>query len=239
MIEKQFWMNAKAAWIVSSSPKTANIPTGPECAADSVLQDNPKESEILFDDIDFDQSVQSMMGGGDLIMKTPPDDKPMEETTIAPPRPTLDVDKFEQAMALRTFPGYTEAAKLLLCCELPKEMDKLYRELISRIPVLQEAVIKFDSVYQADLEEFYDYYIPETLQLTSSYLEYLEAGIETDIVRETEEEIMDAIKKLIIAINDKIDEIYKFASLEIKAKAKALESLMSQDGYVDSKFKLN
>ena len=27
-------------------------------------------------------------------------------------------------------------------------------------------------------------------------------------------------------------------SIEIKAKAKALESLMSQDGYVDPKFKL-
>ena len=40
-------------------------------------------------------------------------------------------------------------------------------------------------------------------------------------------------------MNDKIDEIYKFASIEIKAKAKALESMMSQDGYVDPKFKIN
>ena len=52
-------------------------------------------------------------------------------------------------------------------------------------------------------------------------------------------EIVDAVKKLIIAVNDKIDEIYKFASIEIKAKAKALESLMSSEGYVDSGFKIN
>ena len=38
-------------------------------------------------------------------------------------------------------------------------------------------------------------------------------------------------------VNEKIDEIYKFASIEIKAKAKALESLMSQDGYVDPNYK--
>ena len=142
-------------------------------------------------------------------------------------------------MELRTLQGYTEAAKLLLCCELPEEMDGLYQELISRMPVLQDAITKFESVYQADVEEFYEYYIPETLQLTSTYLEYLDAGIGDDIVKETEVEIVDAVKKLIIAVNDKIDEIYKFASIEIKAKAKALESLMSSDGYIDSKFKLN
>ena len=75
--------------------------------------------------------------------------------------------------------------------------------------------------------------------MTSTYLEYLDAGIGDDIVKETEVEIVDAVKKLIIAVNDKIDEIYKFASIEIKAKAKALESLMSSEGYVDSGFKIN
>ena len=42
-----------------------------------------------------------------------------------------------------------------------------------------------------------------------------------------------------MAYNDKVDEIYRFASMEIKAKAKALESIMSQDGHVDSKYKIN
>ena len=79
---------------------------------------------------------------------------------------------------------------------------------------------KFEGVYQTDLDQFYDYYIPETLQLTSAYLEYLDAGIGEDIVNETEKEILDALKQLLIAVNDKVDEIYKFASIEIKAKAK-------------------
>ena len=141
-------------------------------------------------------------------------------------------------MGQRTLQGYTEAARLLLYCELPEEIKGLYEELILRLPVLQDAVTKFEGVYQTDLDQFYDYYIPETLQLTSAYLEYLDAGIGEDIVNETEKEILDALKQLLIAVNDKVDEIYKFASIEIKAKAKALESLMSQDGYVDPKFKL-
>ena len=86
---------------------------------------------------------------------------------------------------------------------------------------------------------FYEYYIPEALQLTSVYIEYLDVGIGEKILQETENEVLVATEKLVIAVNDKIDEIYRFASMEIKAKAKALESVMSQDGYVDSSFKIN
>ena len=49
---------------------------------------------------------------------------------------------------------------------------------------------------------------------------------------------MQALEKLLLAVNEKKDEVYKFASIEVKAKAKALESLMSQDGFVDSAYKI-
>ena len=118
-------------------------------------------------------------------------------------------------------------------------MDDLYVSLIEKMSKLHDAIEKFESVYQTDMTQFYEYYIPETLQLTATYLEYLNAGIGDQIILENEKEVLDATDKLLIAVNDKIDEIYKFASLEIKAKAKALESLMSQDGYVNPNFKIN
>ena len=127
---------------------------------------------------------------------------------------------------------------MLNACGLPEPMDSLYGNLIERISVLEESASRFESVYHADLDPFCDYYIPETLQLTASYLEYLSVGIDEQIVKETEKEIMEAGDKLLLAVNDKIDEIYRFASLEIKAKAKALESLMSQDGYVNPEYKI-
>ena len=247
MIDKQFWMDAKVAWISSETPQVNNVQTSSGGKIDPILLNNPWE-RVLFNDVEIAQTIKSMMNGGDIVLKVKadvkqgakPDVKPVEEPLVAPPRrPALDADKFEEEMDKGTLSGYTEASKLLVCCELPKEMDGLYQELISRMPVLQDAITKFEGVYQPDMEQFYDYYIPEALQLTSSYLEYLEAGIGDEIISETEEEIIDAVSKLIIAVNDKIDEIYKFASIEIKAKAKALESLMSQDGYVDSKFKFN
>ena len=154
-------------------------------------------------------------------------------------QPQLDKKRFDELIASCSLPKYAEACRLLRSCELPAEMDELYQTLILRIPVLQESIDKFEDVYQPDMYSFYEYYIPEALQITATYLEYLDVGIGEGILQETEKEVLEAANKLLIAVNDKIDEIYKFASIEIKAKAKALESLMSQDGYVDSKFKIN
>ncbi len=154
-------------------------------------------------------------------------------------RPQLNKKLFEELLQKQKLLDYTQACRLLRNCELPEKMDDLYKELIVRMPILQEAIDKFAEVYEPDMYQFYEYYIPEALQLTATYIEYLDVGIGEKILSETEREVLDAASKLLIAVNDKVDEIYKFASIEIKAKAKALESLMSQDGYVDPNFKIN
>ena len=65
------------------------------------------------------------------------------------------------------------------------------------------------------------------------------SSIREKILKETEIEVLDAVSELLLGINDKIDEIYKFASMEIKARAKALEGIMSLDGHVKPDYKIN
>lgn len=151
----------------------------------------------------------------------------------------LDRNVFENLLQKQQLLDYAEACRLLISCELPENMENLFKELIARMPILQESIDKFESVYQPDMYQFYEYYIPEALRLTATYIEYLDVGIGEKILKETEIEVLDATSKLLTGINDKVDEIYRFASMEIKAKAKALESIMSQDGHVDSKYKIN
>ena len=153
-------------------------------------------------------------------------------------RPKLNTDQFEWLIEQQTIPAYTEACHLLLECELPESMDELMNQLIERMSVLQETAEKFGGIYEADLSQFYEYYIPEALELTSTYLEYLDLDIGEALINETEKEVMDAIEKLVLSVNEKIGEICKYAMIEIRAKAKALDSMMSQDGYVGSEFKI-
>lgn len=153
-------------------------------------------------------------------------------------RPKLNTDQFEWLIEQQTIPAYTEACHLLLECELPESMDELMNQLIERMSVLQETAEKFGGIYKADLSQFYEYYIPEALELTSTYLEYLDLDIGEELINETEREVMGAIEKLVLSVNEKIEEICKYAMIEIRAKAKALDSMMSQDGYVGSEFKI-
>lgn len=239
MIDKAFWEEAREVWIVKASPKIRDVKTSLGGDIDSSFLKDPWEIEgIPFELVDLEGASKAIFEGGDIPLKAgikPVVSEPQPELK----KPRLDEEKFEVLLEKRNILDYVEACKLLRLCELPSEMDELVKNFIERMLVLQDAITKFESVYQADMTQFYEYYIPEALQLTATYIEYLDVGVGEQILQETEREVLDAVKKLLIAVNDTIDEIYKFASMEIKAKAKALESLMSQGGHVDPNFKIN
>lgn len=226
-IDETFWKEVKGQWITKSE----------------ALQ----QEEIPFDSIDFEEAVQSALQGtvlpAGVSEKMETEEKESEETAPAEPQkrsaPALDQERFDALMEKRTLMDYAEASKVLRACELPEKMDRVYYELEQKMAMLQEAIKKFEGIYEPDMEMFYEYYIPETLQLAATYLEYLNMGVKRQIAEETEKEVMESAKKLLMAVGDKIEEICKYASMEIKAKAKALESMMSQDGYVDLNFRIN
>lgn len=212
MIDRQFWKNAKAAWMNEEPVPVSKI------WADSPIEEPPGEMEEMEKSV-FEES------------------KAAAENPESG-RPLLDVMQFENALAGKTIPDTIEAVKLLRACSLPKEMDLKYEELLKALVGLQEAAEKYAAVYHVNLEEFHDFYIPQTLQLTADYLEYLQLGISADIVMDTEKEVMDAVKKLTLAVHEKRDELCSTALMEMKASAKAVNALMSQSGYVDPEYKI-
>ena len=152
---------------------------------------------------------------------------------------SLDIEKFEILLSHISLNDYIEACKLLIQCNLSEEIENLYKEFIIRVNVLRESIDKYKNVYEPDMYSFYEYYIPQALKLTATYTEYLDVKVGEDILKEVEQEVVDDMKILIQAVDDKVDEIYKFASIELKAEAKALGSVMNQDGYVEDSFKIN
>lgn len=106
------------------------------------------------------------------------------------------------------------------------------------MPVLQDAINKFDDVYHADIDLFTECYAPEAFRITATLLEYEAVKPSEEIIEETRENVIQATRKLILVVDEKIDEIYKFVTIETNAEARALEAMMSQDGYVDSNLKI-
>lgn len=78
----------------------------------------------------------------------------------------------------------------------------------------------------------------QKLRITATLLEYEAVKPSEEIIEETGENVIQATRKLILVVDEKIDEIYKFVTIETNAEARALEAMMSQDGYVDSNLKI-
>lgn len=151
----------------------------------------------------------------------------------------LDKKRFHGLIRDGGIPNYVIACRLLLECRLPEEIAQTFRQLVDRMPVLQDAVTRFSDVYHADMDQFDKYFAPEALKITAVYLDYQTVGPSEKILKETKDSVFLATRKLLQVVNEKIDEIYRFVTIDTNAEAKALETLMSQDGYVNPDFKIN
>ncbi len=150
----------------------------------------------------------------------------------------IDHNRFDAYIKEGGIPNYINACILLLEAPLPEEMKEIYEELVQRMPILKETIDKFDAIYHADMDLFDTYYAPDALNITVTYLEYQAAHPSDDILSELRGEVLLAIKKLLLVVNEKIDEIYRYVVIDAKAEARALQAMMGQDGYVDPAFKI-
>ena len=164
--------------------------------------------------------------------------EPTERDDLSIPQSGLDRARFRSLVEQHGIPNYVSACKMLLECEMPENIKENYNRLVERMPILQDAVNKFDNVYHADLDQFDDYFAPEALTVTATLVEYEVVKPSDEILQNTRENVYQASKKLLLLVNEKIDEIYKFVTIETNAEARALEALLSQDGYVDPELKL-
>ena len=169
-----------------------------------------------------------------------PAKEPVEEALgpVEPSKPRLDKDRFNNLITAGGIPNYVSACKMLIECELPAEIEENYNVLIERMPVLQDSIVRFDDVYHVDMDLFDEYFAPEALRVTATYLDYEAVAPSESILAATRENVLQASKKLLLVVNEKIDEIYRFVTIETNAEAKALEAIASQYGYVESDFKI-
>ena len=163
---------------------------------------------------------------------------PTQEPETVIPDSGLDKKKFQTLIQGGTITDYVRASKLLLECDLPDDIAQTYRQLVERMPILQDAVQRFDEIYHADMDQFEEYFAPEALKITAVYLDYQAVRPSEKILKETRDGVFLATRKLLQVVNEKIDEIYRFVTIDANAEAKALETLMSQDGHVDPAYRI-
>ena len=187
----------------------------------------------------YDTEGDGNAGSADSIGKAIHEEEPVqEEGSTKIPDSGLNKKRFRELIQKGGIPNYVAASGLLLECNLPDEIAQTFRQLVDRMPILQDAVTRFDDIYHADMDQFEEYFAPEALKITAVYLDYQAVRPSEKILKETRDSVFLATRKLLQVVNEKIDEIYRFVTIDANAEAKALETLMSQDGYVDPEHRI-
>lgn len=248
MTSRAFWEEVRSKWIMEAPPKI-EVKTGLGGEIDPKLLLDPWEmEEIPFEMVDHDKAFEAALTGKGIPLNLNAVNEyclngAISEKRAGKPkaacRPKLDASRFDGLMEKQTFPDYIEACKMLKACALPRNVDDLYGELIDRMKVLDDVVEQNKNKYMADVSKFHELYIPEALQVTATYVEYLNIGVENEILDETETDVVKACESLLQAVNDKIEEICRQVSLEIQAQAKALAMKIGMDGYVKPEYKID
>lgn len=112
--------------------------------------------------------------------------------------------------------------------------NKLYQldYLLQRI----FAVLKEHPEKCPQMRKFMDYYLPTTVKLVESYADFDKAGIRGENIMSAKTEIEKTLDTINQAFAKLLDDMYQTAAFEAAADAKALKTILMQDGYMKSEF---
>lgn len=250
MVDNSFWKKANRAWkIVPQAPKVVNPPPPKKDEGEidffsAEPQFDPSMLKPIAPDNNADATVPEpkviVKEAGEPIVNNPqPQVVNIQPVKIAPIKPkyVVDMKKFDAFMAENTFKSYVKCCELLLSSGLPEDIIEKLITLADKMQILDSSLEKFPAEEEGS-QRFNEFYIPECLDTIIKYIEFVNTGVDESIIYNTRKDMMEAINTLIGAINSRTKEIFDFATMQLRAQAQALESLMGQDGFVNPAFKL-
>lgn len=159
------------------------------------------------------------------------------EKEVYVPKYYLDKSRIDELVKIASIPSYIDCVRLLISCNLPEDIDNRYIKLKERLVVLNNSLDRFPDEREAS-ERFIEYYIPELIDISTVYIDYLNTGIDESTIQNAGYDIIKSTDALISAINDRLEEMYLYTAMEMKARAIAVENILGQDGFVNPAFRL-
>ena len=139
---------------------------------------------------------------------------------------TMSTNDFRQD----SLESYIFTLKELSDADLPEDMKISLAAAAEAIRALVNALEQYPSEVSQSYK-FKDYYIPEIINLTNSYIEYNKAEVSQNVIKPVYTKVMNALADVEAAAKQRINEIYQVATMGTKAKADALQRVLGQDGY--------
>lgn len=82
---------------------------------------------------------------------------------------------------------------------------------------------------QAQTTTFFNYYLPTTLKILSTYAEFEDAGIQGDNLKKARERIEATMDTLVKAFDKQLDDLYRNEVMDIDSDIRVMESMLRRD----------
>ena len=140
----------------------------------------------------------------------------------------ISLDFFEK----EDMDAYIFGIKSMFDEDMPQQMQDDILLMIKGLENLDKTLQMYPS-HQEQAHRFFTYYIPEVMRLIYSFNEYEKAGVSEERMNPVYDRVMKSIHKVSTAAVQRVDEIYKLATMDTMAKADALQKIIGQDGYAE------
>ena len=114
--------------------------------------------------------------------------------------------------------------------EMKAGIESIYKKLLG---IKQTIEIYPDR--EIEIQRFLRYYIPEAVRIVVSYNQYQKSGLDEITLNKVYTRVMESLVTLDAAIETKIKDIYKLATMNTVAQADALKIILGQDGFAQGK----
>lgn len=86
------------------------------------------------------------------------------------------------------------------------------------------------------IQDFLNYYLPETIKLLENYYELSQHNIKTDNIQKAMNEILEALEIIIKSFNNLYNDLFADKVLNISTDIKVLKDILQQNGLVKNKY---
>lgn len=116
--------------------------------------------------------------------------------------------------------------------------DESVRDAFLRLEIVTERIVRFEQSHHERLNElkrFNNYYLPTTVKLAKVYAA-LEKQPDSENVRQSKQEIVDALGDIETAFNHILDNLINDVRMDVSADISVMKTMFAQDGLNDNPF---
>ncbi|MBP2025993.1 5-bromo-4-chloroindolyl phosphate hydrolysis family protein [Peptoniphilus stercorisuis] len=115
------------------------------------------------------------------------------------------------------------------------------KEKVSKLIIIVDKIFEFNK-NNKEIEKsnykFIEYYLPTTIKLLESYVEFSNIEIKGDNIKSAMVDIEYSMDTILYAMAKYLDDLYEHSSFDVKTDLSVLKTILSQDGLLEDDFKI-